>query len=159
MGVVIIIILIFFPILKNDNQTSNIFYFLGGIIFIMLVYRTQNDSNSFLIYLFEQKDKQIDANQKAIKLMNRECNQLQDKIFALENMPQLTIDNVQLELAQQFLKKRSINPRCEETFKLLQQQPLVVSHAELNGVIELLKIGEFMSFYNENKEKGHPDFQ
>lgn len=159
LGVIFIIVLIIVPLVTKDKETINIFYFFVGIIFIMMFYRSKDDSNSFLIHLFEQKEKQIDINQKEIKIMNRECNNLRDEIFSLKNMPQITIDNVQLELAQQYLKKRSINPRDEGTFQLLQQQHLVVSQNDVNGVIEMLKNGEFMSFHAKFKEGGHPDFQ
>ncbi len=181
LGVIFIIVIIIVPLVTKDKETINIFYFFVGIIFIAMFYRTKDDSNSFLIHLFEQKEKQIEISIKAIKLMDKELRNFREENnnlknvenkflreelnrFSAENLElkkilEVQIDNEQLELAKQYLKNRSLNPRSKDTQKVLLQHPFVVSLSDVNGVLDLMINGEFLGFHKKFKEMGNPDFQ
>lgn len=83
-----IVILIIIIIITIDKKTLSIFYFLGGIIFIMTIYRANSDSNSFLIHIFEKKDKEIkdlikcnEINRKHIQHQHKEIESLQKNLI------------------------------------------------------------------------------
>lgn len=63
----------------------------------------------------------------------------------------------QLELAIKYLKKRAVSTERVNN-KLMKQFISVIPASEVESVLEMVKSGEFLNFYNDMKEKGHPHF-
>ena len=65
--------------------------------------------------------------------------------------------NNKLDLAIQFLKKRAVSPEKVKGMRMNQYQE-VLPISELVSVLEMVKSGDFLNFYNKMKQQGHPDF-
>ena len=62
----------------------------------------------------------------------------------------------QLELAIQYLKRRAVSTEKVNN-KLMKQLIAVLPISEVEAVLEMVKNGEFLNFYNKMKEQGHKD--
>lgn len=61
-----------------------------------------------------------------------------------------------LELAINFLKKRAIETKHLETKMARQQLISVLPASEVEAVLSMVLSGEFIEFYNKQKEAGNP---
>jgi hypothetical protein len=62
----------------------------------------------------------------------------------------------EIELAVQYLKRRAVSAEKVNN-KLMKQFIAVLPVSEVEAVLGMVKSGEFLRFYNDMKEKGHPD--
>lgn len=62
----------------------------------------------------------------------------------------------QLELAIQYLKRRAVSTEKVNN-KLMKQFIAVLPISEVEAVLEMVKSGEFINFYNKMKGQGHKD--
>lgn len=106
-NLLVIVILIIIIIISIDKQTSSIFYFLGGIIFIMTIYRANSDSNSCLIHIYEKKDEEIKHLKKCIEINIKQIKFQDKEILSLQK-------NLIKEL---FDECKSLNYNCSLTYQ------------------------------------------
>jgi len=64
----------------------------------------------------------------------------------------------QLELAQAFLKRRAMSTEKVKNDKLILNQIEVISASEVDYVLQMVKKGTFLEYYNRFKKLGHQDF-
>lgn len=66
-------------------------------------------------------------------------------------------EQLELELAIRYFKKRTVST-LEVNNKFMRQLVSVISAREVEAVLEMVKNGEFSTYYNKMKEQGHPAY-
>lgn len=85
LAVIFLITLIITPFITIDRGTLNSLYFVSGFLFLLIFFTTKNESNSFLIYLFNEKEKTISNQYKHIKFLTKEVIRNQKENDQLKN--------------------------------------------------------------------------
>jgi len=111
-GLIILIFLIIYLFYSNERDTKTTISFMIGFVISSIFLKSQDSSNSFLIYLFEKYEKQIDMNEKEFKVLRRELNRMNDDNF----MYRQQIQSYEKQLLD-LIKKESTDGKSDLTIK------------------------------------------